>query len=355
MQPTTNNQSSFNPLSVIAPGNGSIKGPTGDPDDGSGTGQCSIIFKKTFDANKERKTIPPITISKLSSTEQDLREKNLQEIRQSNRKCKKKCQYILLQSTQKRRDKLPTSQFEARIERNPLIKRTHDEKSLNKPKRIRDKFLLLKFQNFAMYTHEIYYARDEVMEFDKNRNVIGRLYFKPNSVVFVIKAPEIRYLSTWNKNRENNLIPYPGYKDARVDEIFYNGFLKVSENIRKYFTTTIKKHLHGRNLLILGHRLAGGNIEFANLVEKMVTVSRVTLMDDQIPRFPISTGKPNFDSYVHHGIEYWIEGKCDCNTFEFYICPSNVNGLKENPLVHDPDFTYDGPYFGYRFGYRFGH
>ncbi|KAG9302095.1 hypothetical protein G9A89_021139 [Geosiphon pyriformis] len=44
MQPTTNNQSSFNPLSIIAPGNGSIKGPTGDPDDGSGTGQCSIIF-----------------------------------------------------------------------------------------------------------------------------------------------------------------------------------------------------------------------------------------------------------------------------------------------------------------------
>ncbi|KAG9302096.1 hypothetical protein G9A89_021140 [Geosiphon pyriformis] len=43
MQPTTNNQSSFNPLSIIAPGNGSIKGPTGDPDDGSGTGQCSII------------------------------------------------------------------------------------------------------------------------------------------------------------------------------------------------------------------------------------------------------------------------------------------------------------------------
>ncbi|KAG9302085.1 hypothetical protein G9A89_021129 [Geosiphon pyriformis] len=37
MQPTTNNQSSFNPLSIIAPGNGSIKGPTGDPDDGSGT------------------------------------------------------------------------------------------------------------------------------------------------------------------------------------------------------------------------------------------------------------------------------------------------------------------------------
>ncbi|KAG9302094.1 hypothetical protein G9A89_021138 [Geosiphon pyriformis] len=34
MQPTTNNQSSFNPLSIIAPGNGSIKGPTGDPDDG---------------------------------------------------------------------------------------------------------------------------------------------------------------------------------------------------------------------------------------------------------------------------------------------------------------------------------
>ncbi|KAG9284946.1 hypothetical protein G9A89_006324 [Geosiphon pyriformis] len=43
MQPTTNNQSSFNPLSIIAPGNGSIKGPTGDPDDGSGTGQCSIM------------------------------------------------------------------------------------------------------------------------------------------------------------------------------------------------------------------------------------------------------------------------------------------------------------------------
>ncbi|KAG9297067.1 hypothetical protein G9A89_004933 [Geosiphon pyriformis] len=30
-------------LSIIVPGNGSIKGPTGDPDDGSGTGQCSII------------------------------------------------------------------------------------------------------------------------------------------------------------------------------------------------------------------------------------------------------------------------------------------------------------------------
>ncbi|KAG9297072.1 hypothetical protein G9A89_004938 [Geosiphon pyriformis] len=46
MQPTTNNQSSFNPLSIIAPGNGSIKGPTGDPDDGSGTGQCSIILPR---------------------------------------------------------------------------------------------------------------------------------------------------------------------------------------------------------------------------------------------------------------------------------------------------------------------
>ncbi|KAG9307551.1 hypothetical protein G9A89_023116 [Geosiphon pyriformis] len=33
MQPTTNNQSSFNPLTIISPGNGSIKGPTGDPDD----------------------------------------------------------------------------------------------------------------------------------------------------------------------------------------------------------------------------------------------------------------------------------------------------------------------------------
>ncbi|KAG9295010.1 hypothetical protein G9A89_017804 [Geosiphon pyriformis] len=43
MQPTTNNQSTFNPLSIILLANGSIKGPTSDPADGNGNGQCSII------------------------------------------------------------------------------------------------------------------------------------------------------------------------------------------------------------------------------------------------------------------------------------------------------------------------
>ncbi|CAG8520287.1 5217_t:CDS:2 [Ambispora leptoticha] len=42
MQPTTNSQSTFNPISVIVP-NGAIKGPTGDPNDGNGSTQCVIM------------------------------------------------------------------------------------------------------------------------------------------------------------------------------------------------------------------------------------------------------------------------------------------------------------------------
>ncbi|KAG9297071.1 hypothetical protein G9A89_004937 [Geosiphon pyriformis] len=60
MQPTTNNQSSFNPLSIIAPGNGSIKGPTGDPDDGSGTVALKILLTVTELLSTELRPLPPV-------------------------------------------------------------------------------------------------------------------------------------------------------------------------------------------------------------------------------------------------------------------------------------------------------
>ncbi|CAG8501642.1 3394_t:CDS:2 [Ambispora gerdemannii] len=43
MKPTTNTQSTFNPVAVIVP-NGAIKGPTDDPNDGHATTQCVIVL-----------------------------------------------------------------------------------------------------------------------------------------------------------------------------------------------------------------------------------------------------------------------------------------------------------------------
>ncbi|KAG9293115.1 hypothetical protein G9A89_016477 [Geosiphon pyriformis] len=220
-----------------------------------------------------------------------------------------------------------------------------------------------------------------------------------------VYAPEIRYLSTWNRKRKNILVKYSNAissLDVRVDSIFLEQYEEVRLQIRKLLIEIIRdKQYKGLDLQITGHRLAGvyaifavmdireqpglpkkvisvatfgtprmGNRDFAKYINQILRsrITRFTLFDDQIPRFPTR----EFDGYYHPGIEVWSFIECNCgpsktNQIRYFRCLPN-NGkdgtYDEHPVrrksfkrdcinsekEHEPSFTYDGPYFGYYFG-----
>ncbi|KAG9291900.1 hypothetical protein G9A89_004838 [Geosiphon pyriformis] len=249
---------------------------------------------------------------------------------------------------------------------------------------------ILKYLTYARHNKRLYCSPKRVVKFIENLDLTGRVHKTFNNLIFSLRAPEIRYLSTWSKERENILVPYLEVKDARVDKKFYQDFQIVSQEIQSYLLKIMKTG-NQRYFILTGHRLAGvyaiftalmmknipssiktfnvftwgsprfGNAAFANHVNSVLNVRRVTLMDDQITRFPIYTSTSDLTSYLHPGEEIWIKKKCDCDNFEYFNCPGvkEKDELKESPFCnnsqpeHDPDFTYDGPYFGFIFGHQY--
>ncbi|KAG9295512.1 hypothetical protein G9A89_013541 [Geosiphon pyriformis] len=226
--------------------------------------------------------------------------------------------------------------------------------------------------------------------------VYGNVELLNSRLILYLKAPEIRFLSTWNRERKNTLIKYSkaiSSLDVRVDSIFLEQYEEVRLQIRKLLLEIIKDKRYKKvELQITGHRLAGvyaifavmdireqpgvekrvisvatfgtprmGNRDFAKYVNQIprLRITRFTLFDDQIPRFPTR----ELDGYYHPGIEVWSYIECNCgpsktNQFVYFRClpkngkdgtydehPDCINSEKE----HEPSFTYDGPYFGYYF------
>ncbi|KAG9293097.1 hypothetical protein G9A89_016459 [Geosiphon pyriformis] len=226
--------------------------------------------------------------------------------------------------------------------------------------------------------------------------VYGNFELLNSRLIIYLKAPEIRYLSTWNRERKNTLIKYSkaiSSLDVRVDSNFLEQYEEVRLQIRKLLIEILRDTRSDIDLHITGHRLAGvyaifavmdireqlelpkrvisvttfgtprmGNRDFAKYVNQIprLRITRYTLFDDQIPRFPTR----ELDGYYHPGIEVWSFMECNCrpsktNKIMYFRCfpgngkdgtydehPDCINSEKE----HEPSFTYDGPYFGYYFG-----
>ncbi|KAG9288956.1 hypothetical protein G9A89_019578 [Geosiphon pyriformis] len=263
------------------------------------------------------------------------------------------------------------------------------EKELVKPTQVQGKKKINLFTQFAKHLADNYNP-DKLRYITKDYKIRGRVDITHHTMLFTIIAPEIRYLSTWNKNRENIFKSYPDIEDAKVDKIFYTDFLEAKDEIILYLLNMINTSTK-TGLYLLGHRLGGvyaiftalliqelsskienfivytfglpriGNMEFARHVNNQLTVYRVTLMDDQITRFPFQTSNIAHVMYVHPGMEYWIKTQCDCDRFDLIYCPviddKDEDILIENPYCnnaqpeHEPKFTYDGPYFGYTYGH----
>ncbi|KAG9287231.1 hypothetical protein G9A89_008861 [Geosiphon pyriformis] len=337
MQPTTNNQSSFNPLTIIAPGNGSIKGPTGDPDDGSGTVPVSSwrSLKSLEKANLHHNLSHGLYKSSISS--------------------------------------IPSSVP------GPLT--LLNNRAVNgKSKRLID--IKQDFNSFRQLKLAAFFANYIYCNDDKElgANVpSGRLKVDINMEVFTktliinFKGPELTK-DQWAA-RSTQLITYEveGFKSnslIRVDKDWQIDFLAI----RKSLFTRIQSLLIGYQSLnvqlisFVGHAIGGayatiagltwriqsflmsdigvspqmnlsalkvstttfgaprvGNVVFARLVNKLLKVQRITYFNDHVPHFP-PPGVKN-DLLEHFETEYWIlPGSCECLTEKnneedsFYEC-----------------------------------
>ncbi|KAG9296848.1 hypothetical protein G9A89_006067, partial [Geosiphon pyriformis] len=143
---------------------------------------------------------------------------------------------------------------------------------------------------------------------------------------------------------QNILVPYPGIAGAKIDYEFKSRFESIKPKFIEFYDTHVKnkdiKHVTG-----VGHGSGGvyvllgmlelialnikqklsvftlgqprvGNRQFAHYLNSLantkIRISRITNMDDYVPRLPLSNSN---SFYTHTLLENWIEADdCLCAT-----------------------------------------
>ncbi|KAG9297845.1 hypothetical protein G9A89_006786 [Geosiphon pyriformis] len=331
MQPTTNNQSSFNPLSIIAPGNGSIKGPTGDPDDGSGTGQCSIIetrkkfgqsekklFKKNESDNKvlvtDQQTLDMLALHAHFSQKSVLHQGNIHNFGSR----------WSWDDNDKRPDvAIGFGSFEVNYYSWPILRK-------NSP--------------------SVPYSDVEGAKVEATLNTI----WKTLSPIFLNEINAFELQNKFTSRRPH--YTFTGYSQGGVLAVYAALEYALAYNTRPKVITFGQPQI--------------GNKAFAEYANLMLNVYRVTYRADFVPKYPVSViddKRKVIDEYLPLATEYWIPEEKDCNcgpsldenrsiSFPLVfkcekvgsILPSSLcNNQFNHDLLKENSSEHQGPYFGY--------
>ncbi|KAG9297476.1 hypothetical protein G9A89_020878 [Geosiphon pyriformis] len=247
-------------------------------------------------------------------------------------------------------------------------------------KRVKNEDQLELLTSFARYAKAPICETDKLKSYSDEIKVISGVDHKKKQIIFSFRSD--KYEKTGQFMRNITLTQYQEFRIARVHYLVDQEFSMIKKMFLNELDSLVKinpgfsigltgfswgggyailaglealKQYPGRTIQVFTYGQPRiGNIGFANIVSRKLTVYRVTNLDDLVPHKPPQHKNINNQKwkYHHHDTEFWI-GSYNGPVFQCQSFIKHTKFRQENEAcANSAELPYDiqaheGPYFNY--------